>query len=130
MRKWLMVGVGLSTVIAMRAGAQGTASSCPPGNTTTVDGLRVRASQDACQMAVDVFRMLSPQLGLALAGGNATLGSGSTLGGPGHFSVGLRANVFDGDLPDVSSFPTPSLNGAVPHAGANALSASSTFVGF
>ena len=59
-------------------------------------------------MAVDVFQLLSPQLGLALAGGNATLGSGSTLGGPGHFSVGVRANFFQGDLPDVSSFPTPS----------------------
>ena len=65
---------------------------------------RSRASQDACQMAVDVYQVLSPQLGLALAGGNATLGRGGALG-TGHFSIGLRGNVFNGDLPDVSAFP-------------------------
>jgi hypothetical protein len=62
-------------------------------------------------MAVDVFQVMAPQLGLALAGGNATLGRGSALGGPGHFSIGLRANVFNGDLPQVQSFPTPSTGG-------------------
>jgi hypothetical protein len=133
MRTWLL-GAGLVMVTAVGAGAQGTANSCPPGSTTTIGGVvfpdRVRASQDACQMAVDVFQLLSPQLGLALAGGNAVLGSGSTLGGPGHFSLGLRANFFQGDLPDVTSFPTPSTNGRVQYTGANALPASKTFVGF
>jgi hypothetical protein len=102
MRKWLVLGAGISIMTAVAAGAQGTANSCAPGT-----------SQDACQMAVDVFQLMSPQLGLALAGGNATLGSGSTLGGPGHFSVGLRANFFQGDLPDVEAFPTPSVTGRV-----------------
>ena len=62
-------------------------------------------------MAVDVFQVMSPQLGLALAGGNATLGRGSALGGPGHFSIGIRGNVFNGDLPQVQNFPSPSING-------------------
>jgi hypothetical protein len=135
MRKWQLLGVGLALVTAVDAGAQ-TANSCPPGSVTTggggvVPGFpdRVKASQDACQMAVDVFQLLSPQLGLALAGGNATLGSGSTLGGPGHFSVGLRANFFQGDLPDVTSFPTPGTTGRVQRTGADALPASTTFVG-
>jgi hypothetical protein len=110
MRKWLVLGAGLSIVTAVAAGAQETANSCPPGSGVAVPD-PVRASQDACQMAVDVFQLLSPQLGLALAGGNATLGSGSTLGGPGHFSVGVRANFFQGDLPDVAEFPVPSVNG-------------------
>jgi hypothetical protein len=128
MRKCLLVGAGLVAVAAMNAGAQ-AANSCPAGNTSTPAGLSVRATQDACQMAVDVFQMLSPELGLALAGGNATLGSGSTLGGPGHFSLGLRANFFEGDLPDVSSFPTPSVNGREQRSGTTALPSSSRIVG-
>jgi hypothetical protein len=80
-------------------------------------------------MAVDVFQLLSPQLGLALAGGNAVLGSGSTLGGPGHFSIGVRANFFQGDLPDITSFPTPSTNTRVQYTGPNALPANTQVVG-
>jgi hypothetical protein len=118
MRKWFLLGAGLSMVTAVAVGAQSTANSCAPGT-----------SQDACQMAVDVFQLMSPQLGLALAGGNATLGSGSTLGGPGHFSVGLRANFFQGDLPDVEAFPTPNLNGRVQRTGDQALPTSSQLVG-
>ena len=117
MRKWQLLGAGLALVTAVNAGAQ-TANSCAAG-----------ASQDACQMAVDVFQLLSPQLGLALAGGNAVLGSGSTLGGPGHFSIGLRANFFQGDLPDIGSFPVPSQSGRVQRSGATALPASTQFVG-
>lgn len=84
---------------------------------------------DACQMAVDVFQLLSPQLGLALAGGNAVLGSGSTLGGPGHFSLGVRANFFQGDLPDIGSFPVPSQTGRVQRTAPNGLPSSTQFVG-
>jgi len=113
MRKVLLAGVGL-IVVAVSAGAQSASPSCPPGNTNSVAGLRAMGSQDACQMAVDVFMMMAPQLGLALTGGNATLGRGSTLGGPGHFSVGIRGNVFDGDLPQVQNFPTPSVTGVQP----------------
>ena len=56
---------------------------------------------DACYTANDLFRYMAPQLGTAIAGGNATLGSGSTLGGIGHFSVGVRGNVIAGRMPDV-----------------------------
>jgi len=117
MRKWSLLGVGLALMTAVNAEAQ-TANSCAAG-----------ASQDACQMAVDVFQLLSPQLGLALAGGNAVLGSGSTLGGPGHFSIGLRANIFQGDLPEIGDFPIPSTTGRVQYTGANALPAKTTVVG-
>lgn len=116
MRTWLL-GAGFVMVTAVNAGAQ-TANGCVSG-----------VSQDACQMAVDVFQLLSPQLGLALAGGNAVLGSGSTLGGPGHFSIGLRGNLFQGDLPDIGSFPVPSQSGRVQRTGASALPASTQFVG-
>jgi hypothetical protein len=80
-------------------------------------------------MAVDVFQFMAPQLGLALTGGNATLGQASTLGGLGHFSVGVRANIFKGDLPEVQSFPQPALNGRVQRTGTGALPSKSQFLG-
>ena len=132
MRKAMSVAAGLVLLAAVAVQAQGSANSCPPGTTTTVGGVQVpdrsRAAQDACQMAVDVYQVMSPQLGLALAGGNATLGQGSALG-TGHFSVGLRGNVFNGDLPDVSAFPTPSVNGRVQRTSANALPGNKRILG-
>jgi len=95
-----------------RAGAQ--ANTCPAG-TGSLDPNRI--TQDACQMAVDVFKYMAPQLGVALAGGNPTLGQGGTLGGLGHFTIEARANVLAGDLPQVQNFPQPSTTGTVspPH---------------
>src|SRR3712207_289161 len=48
---------------------------------------------DACQKALDLFRYFNPQLGMLIAGGNATLGQGGVLGGLGRFSLTLRANA-------------------------------------
>jgi hypothetical protein len=101
--------IAISVVAAGSAQAQ--SSSCPAG-TGSLDPNRI--SQDACQMAVDVFRFMGPQLGVALAGGNATLGQGGALGGLGHFTVGLRANLLEGDLPQVQNFPNPSTSGVQP----------------
>ncbi len=74
-------------------------------------------TQDACQKAVDLFQYMAPQLGTMIAGGNATLGQGGTLGGLAmfpfphpKFSVGFRVNALQGSLPDVESAaatPTP-----------------------
>ena len=80
-------------------------------------------------MALDVFDLMAPQLGLALTGGNATLGQGGNLGGPGHFSIGLRGNVFNGDLPQVNDFPTSSPTGRVQRTDTNALPAKRQIVG-
>ncbi|HSQ32615.1 MAG TPA: hypothetical protein VLN49_22320 [Gemmatimonadaceae bacterium] len=71
---------------------------CPGGSPLSA----AQVAQDACQQAYDVYQFLSPQLGLSLTGGNATAGQGGVLGGVGHFSVGIRGNVFRGLLPDVS----------------------------
>ncbi|MBA3671270.1 MAG: hypothetical protein H0W68_04525 [Gemmatimonadaceae bacterium] len=106
MKRHLMVAAGLM-MFASVAGAQ---NECPAGQSTITGPDQKRASQDACQMAVDVFGFVAPQLGLALAGGNPTIGLGSTLGGLGHFSVGVRGNVFSGDLPQITQF-TPGSNG-------------------
>ena len=78
------------------ASAQGIDSRCPAGS------LNEQTTQDACQKAVDIFAFMTPQLGIGLVGGNATLGATSALGGIGHFSIGVRGNATRGRVPQVS----------------------------
>ncbi len=99
-----LVGALLLTASAARA----QSPSCPGGAV----GSAAQVTQDACQQAVDVFQYMAPQLGTAIAGGNATLGQGGILGGLGHFSIGVRANVVDGTLPQVSQFNTRTTGGS------------------
>src|SRR3954468_2479499 len=82
------LAVALAVPAALRA--QGIDPSCP--------GLALpdRATQDACQKAVDIFAFMTPQLGIGLVGGNATLGATRALGGIGHFSIGVRGNATRG----------------------------------
>jgi hypothetical protein len=56
---------------------------------------------DACQKVADLFNYMNMQLGTWVAGGNPTLGQGGTLGGLGHFAVGVRANVMKATIPAV-----------------------------
>ncbi|OYV70794.1 MAG: hypothetical protein B7Z72_07085, partial [Gemmatimonadetes bacterium 21-71-4] len=100
-----MTGVAMVVGMAGTAGAQ--SPSCPSGAPLSTQQI----SQDGCQQAVDLFQYMAPQLGAAITGGNATLGQGGTLGGLGHFSIGVRANVVDGTLPQVDQF-TQSVTGA------------------
>jgi len=107
MKSFVSVAIA-SVVLAAPLAAQQTSpsSQCPPG---TVSGLGVpdqqRATQDACQKSIDLFKYLAPQLATALAGGAPTLGQGGSLGGIGHFSVGIRVNGVFGDLPQVQDVP-------------------------
>lgn len=107
MRKLVSVVIA-SAVLAAPAAAQqaNPDSQCPPG---TVNSFGVpdqqRATQDACQKAIDLFEYMAPQLGTALAGGAPTLGQGGSLGGLGHFSVGLRVNGVMGKLPQIQDVP-------------------------
>src|SRR6476659_4826677 len=112
MKSRLFVLFAAVAFTATTASAQGVDTGrCPPG---TVNGFGVpdqtRASQDACQKAIDLFQYMAPQLGVAITGGNATLGRGGTLGGLGHFSAGLRVNLVQGSLPQVQN-TTPSVTG-------------------
>lgn len=68
-------------------------------------------TQDACQKTIDVFQYLAPQLGAVIAGGNATLGVGGTLGGLGRIYISGRANVLSSNIPRVDQV-TPSTSGA------------------
>src|SRR5215472_7819019 len=120
MRLRIAVIAVLLPAVAFSARAQ--QKSCPPG-TGGLDPNTV--SQDACQMAYDVFQFMAPQLGISLTGGNATLGQGGALGGLGHFALDIRANAIDGDLPDLQKFPQPSTTGRQSHT----LPTKSQFIG-
>jgi hypothetical protein len=97
---WIAAIMGIVAVSPLRVHAQDLPTprcvAGPPGSATLI-------AQDACQQAYDVYQLIAPQLGLALAGGNATAGTGSVLGGLGHFSVGVRVNAFDGLFPNTSN---------------------------
>jgi hypothetical protein len=115
MTKQLVIASVVGVLGAGAALAQGgglSTAKCDPGGFVagTIPNA-TKAAQDACQQAYDVYQFMSPQLGLALAGGNATAGQGGVLGGLGHFSVGVRGNVFGGKLPQVDQF-TQSTSGA------------------
>lgn len=115
MRKFISVALASAVLAAPLAAQQANPDAqCPPGTTNSF-GVpdEDRATQDACQKAIDLFRYMAPQLGTAVAGGAPTLGQGGTLGGLGHFSVGLRVNAVMGHLPQVQeSQAQPSVFGA------------------
>lgn len=89
--------VGAIAALPANAHAQGIDPRCPG------IGLQDRAAQDACQKAIDIFAFMTPQLGIGLVGGNATLGTGGALGGPGRFSIGVRGNAIQGRVPQVAN---------------------------
>lgn len=91
--------------------AQGINSQCAAGTITGGVPNQQAAVQDACQKAVDLFQYMAPQLGVTIAGGNATIGVGGTIGGLGHIYLSGRANIVQSDLPQVDQV-TPSVNGA------------------
>jgi hypothetical protein len=55
-----------------------------------------------CSAAVDATRAIHPLLGVLVSGGNPVLGTGSPLGGLGHFSVTPRVNGVGVVLPRLS----------------------------
>lgn len=113
MRKLVSVVLASAVLAAPVAAQQANPDAqCPPGSTDSF-GIpdQQRATQDACQKAIDLFRYMAPQLGTALAGGAPTLGQGGPTGGIGHFSLGVRVNAVLGDLPQIQDV-TPSVQGA------------------
>ncbi|MGI8619215.1 MAG: hypothetical protein ACR2L6_08995 [Gemmatimonadaceae bacterium] len=107
MRKFVSVVIASAVLAAPLAAQQANPDSqCPPGSVNSF-GVpdQQRARQDACQKAIDLFRYMAPQLGTAVAGGAPTLGQGGSLGGLGHFSIGVRVNGVLGKLPQVQDVP-------------------------
>lgn len=75
-------------------------------------------TRDACQKAVDIFKYLAPQLGTTIAGGNSIMGSGGVLGGLPHFTVGLRATLISGSMPQFTTANAPNPSATAPVASA------------
>jgi hypothetical protein len=113
MKKYLLIVGSLSVFAASDVQAQSGGLASPVCTVPAGANQAQLAAQDACQQAYDVFQFMGPQLGVLVAGGNATLGQGSTLGGLGHFSVGVRGNFLLGNVPQVNQF-TQRTTGATP----------------
>src|SRR5579863_4842301 len=95
MRSRSLILVSLVTVVAPASIVRAQSAQCATAAT---------ALQDGCQKTVDLFNYLAPQLATAVAGGNAVLGQGGSLGGLGHFTIGIQANVVKGDIPKFNQF--------------------------
>src|SRR5919199_6269481 len=94
----LALGAAVTLAVAAPIKAQSVDSRCNgefagPG----------RVGGDACQKVIDLYKYMNVQLGTSVAGGNATLGQGGSLGGLGHFAVDLRANAMRASVPDVEA---------------------------
>jgi hypothetical protein len=107
-----VAAAALACATSSTLSAQTVSPDCPPGTSTGGVPDLTRATQDACQKAIDLFQYLAPQLGTIVSGGNATLGQGGVLGGIGHFALTVRATGLSGSIPQVDQI-TPSVNGAV-----------------
>ena len=99
-----VLAVALLGLLAVKSQAQQPDPQCAPGNQTTSPGTYY--TSDACQKAVDLFKYMAPQLGVSLTGGNALLGTGSTVGGLGHAKFEVRVNGLWGSVPNVQN-PAP-----------------------
>lgn len=86
----------------------------PPSDVAVVDpqcSTQNIVVQDACQKAVDLFQLMAPQLGLAVTGGNATLGQGGAMGRFGRLTFAARVTAMEGRVPKVADV-TPDVTGA------------------
>jgi hypothetical protein len=93
-----------STRFLFAAAAVVLAATPAPAQNGAVDAqcaAALRPLQDACQKSIDLFDFMAPQLGTALAGGNAVIGEGGAYARVGRFSLGLRATAFEGGLPQL-----------------------------
>ena len=97
--------LSLGLLLGASSAVLAQSSQCPGGPL----GSKPLTVQDACQKTVDLFEYMAPQLGGAITGGNATLGQGGAIG-LGHFSIGIRINVLQGSVPQLTqanAIPVP-----------------------
>jgi hypothetical protein len=73
------------------ARAQGSTGTCSASGTFN--------GADICQKGRDLFSFVSPQVGVAVAGGNPIPGDAGTLGGFGKRAISLRLVAVEGFLP-------------------------------
>ena len=101
-----------AAMLVLGTTAQAQVTDCPAAAPTGVIPTPAQAGQNAardiCLRSKDIFQLIAPPIGTALAGGNTILGQGGTLGGLGHFTVQVRATAVQADVPDLSKFTAPS----------------------
>jgi hypothetical protein len=95
----MLAGVALVGATVTEVRAQGIDARCSDPALVGDEN----QGQDACQKALDLLNYMTPQLGTLIAGGNATIGQGGTLGGLGHFAISVRANAMRATLPDIDA---------------------------
>lgn len=102
-RTWFVFAVAAAVLVPTVQAQQNLNPQCGQFVGVEVGGRIVGEAQgsDGCQKAVDLYQYLNTQIGTLVAGGNATLGQGGTLGGLGHFSIGARVNLLSASIPDV-----------------------------
>lgn len=102
-RTWFVFAVAALVGVPSVTAQQTENPQCVQTVPLVVGGMVVGQVQggDGCQKAIDLYQYLNTQIGTLVAGGNATLGQGGTLGGLGHFSVGARVNLLQASIPDV-----------------------------
>ena len=69
-----------------------------PGGTCSTTGAGFNGG-DVCQKARDLFSFVSPQIGVAVAGGNTIPGDAGSLGGFGKRAISVRLVAVEGQLP-------------------------------
>ena len=89
--------LSITAVITAFSTVSSAQVALPPGCTVTPS--TIGTGRDICQKAAELFAFVVPQVGVALAGGNAMPGEGGTLGGWGKRAVSLRLVAVDGRLP-------------------------------
>jgi hypothetical protein len=102
-RTWFVFAVAALVVVPPAAAQQTVNPQCGQAVSVLVGGVIRGQVQggDGCQKAIDLYQYLNTQIGTLVAGGNASLGQGGTLGGLGHFSIGARVNLLNASIPDV-----------------------------
>ncbi|HTL96150.1 MAG TPA: hypothetical protein VL157_11440 [Gemmatimonadaceae bacterium] len=102
-RTWFVFAVAAVVVVPSAAAQQTANPQCGQAVSVLVGGVIRGQVQggDGCQKAIDLYQYLNTQIGTLVAGGNASLGQGGTLGGLGHFSIGARVNLLNASIPDV-----------------------------
>ena len=85
----------LGMLVGVGAAARAQSSSCPRWRRSG----RLRDHAGRLSEGGRPVSVMAPQLGVAITGGNATLGQGGALGGLGHFSIGVRVQRDPGSVP-------------------------------
>lgn len=91
--------VALTVALVLAAVPRNVANAQSSTGTCVASAVFGSGSNDVCQKGRDLFSFVTPQIGVAVAGGNALPGEGGALGGLGKRVLSVRVVAVDGSLP-------------------------------